>query len=162
MPALRRLLLAVAAMVGCAGAAFAQTNRLTVLTMSGFPLNVTTTSTNDFDAGSTALGSTGFSVDLASNAGGTFATRVTTVSVACAAPCPAGISNLQWRRADLGTWNTLTTTFVVVEQRTATFGGVNDPWGNTLFWRYLLTWTGSPPTPAQEFRIQMLLQTAAP
>jgi hypothetical protein len=72
------------------------------------------------------------------------------------------VGGLQWRRADLATWNTLTTAFVTVEARTATFNGANDPWNNAMFWRYVLTYTGTPPTAASEFRIQYQLQVTAP
>lgn len=154
-------LLLVAASVGSAHEASAQ-GRRTTLTLSGFPLTASTTTTDEFDNGFSALGSTSFTVDLTTNNNASFLNRRTTVSIACAAPCPAGSSNLQWRRADQATWNTLTTTFVTVEERVATFGGANDPWGNTLAWRYLLSWTGSPPTAAQQFRIQMQLITSAP
>jgi len=145
----------------------AQGNRRTTLALALFPLAVTSTSANDFDAGAVALGSTTFTVDLTTNAGmGGFSPRVTEVAVTCAAPCPnsgsLAVSGLQWRRNDLGTWNSLTTGYVVVETRTATFNGTNDPWSNTLQWRYVLSWTANPPTPATQWRVSMRLTVTAP
>lgn len=147
--------------------AAAQGNRRTQMTIAGFTLSATGTTVLDFDAGSVSLGSTTFNVDLTTNAGaGGFSPRVTRVSVRCNTPCPnsggLSLAGLQWRRADLGTWNTLTTAFVLVEQRTAAFNGTNDPWQNSMFWRYVLSYTGTPPTSATAFRIQYELQVTAP
>jgi hypothetical protein len=145
----------------------AQGNRRTNITTTGFPLATTSTSPADFDAGFVSIGSTTFTIDLRTNTGaGGFSPRVTTVNVQCAAPCPAtgttALSGLQWRRADLGVWNTLTTSYVLVESRTAAFNGANDPWQNTLEWRYLLSWTGTPPAAATDFYIRFELVVTAP
>jgi hypothetical protein len=150
-----------------ADAAHAQGNRRTVMTITGFPLTTTGTTVLDFDAGSVAVGSTNFDVNLTTNTGGGgFSPRVTTVRVRCNTPCPNSgtlpLTGLQWRRSDLGVWNTLTTAFVTVETRTATFSGLNDPWANSLFWRYVLTYVGTPPTAATAYRVQFQLQVTAP
>jgi hypothetical protein len=147
--------------------ATAQGNRRTQMTITGHPLTVTGTTITDFDAGSVAAGSTQVNVNLTTNSGGGgFSPRVTTVRVRCNTPCPnsgsLALSGVQWRRSDLAVWNTLTTAFVTVEQRTATFNGANDPWSNTVFWRYLLSYTGTPPTAATAFRVQYQLQVTAP
>lgn len=138
----------------------------TQLTVSGFPLTNTGPAVLDFEAGSVALGATDFSVNLILNFFGSFSPRVTTVAVRCNTPCPASgvapVASLQWRRSDLAAWNSITTSFVNIETRTATFSGTNDPWGNTLFWRYLLSYTGSPPTAATQFNIQYQLTVTAP
>lgn len=145
----------------------AQGNR-TRLTLSGFPLSVTSTSPADFDAGAVTLGTTSFTVDLTTNGGGGgFSPRVTTVQVQCRLACPNSgtlpVGSLQWRRADLGTWNTLTTSFVQVESRTAAYNGTNDPWSNSMVWRYVLSWTGRPPTTTDtQFRISYRLVVTAP
>ena len=34
-----------------------------------------------------------------------------------------------------------------MEQRPQTLNLVNDPWGNTIFFRMLLSWTADPPGP---------------
>lgn len=145
----------------------AQGNRRTNLTTTGFPIGATTTTPVDYDAEFVSIGSTSFTVDLRTNAGGGgFSPRETTVRVRCGTPCPASgtlaVSGLEWRRADLGAWNPLTTAFADVEERVATFNGANDPWSNSLFWRYALTWTGTPPTAQTQFYIEFQLQVLAP
>jgi hypothetical protein len=138
----------------------------TQLSVTGFPLTNTGPSLLDFDAGSVSLGSTTFTVNLTLNLFGNFSPRVTAVNVRCNPACPASgtlpLAGLQWRRADLATWNTLTTAFAPVETRTATFNGTNDPWSNSLFWRYQLSYTGTPPTAATQFNVQFQLQVTAP
>lgn len=165
----RRLLLALSliAAASAPGAAEAQGNRRTNLTTTGFPITATTTTPVDYDAGFVAIGSTTFTVNLTTNAGaGGFSPRVTTVRVRCGSPCPASgtlpVSGLEWRRADLGAWTPLTTAFADVEVRTATFNGTNDPWSNSIFWRYALTWAGVPPTAQTQYFIEFQLQVTAP
>lgn len=165
LPALRIGVAVLALVAGAAGGLDAQ-NRRTVLTISGLPLAAANPTATDFDNGSVSVGSSSFSVDLTTNAGGGFPVRVTTVQVRCQSPCPNSgtlpLASLQWRRADLGTWNTLTTTFVTVETRTATFGGTNDPWSNSVFWRYNLSWTTRPPVADTEYWIDFQLVVTAP
>lgn len=55
------------------------------------------------------------------------------------------IGDLQWRRSDLGTWNSITLTNAQVEQRVQVRNGQNDPWSNTIFFRMLLSWTTDGP-----------------
>jgi len=166
-PALRRVALLLAIVGLIAPELGAQGQRLSVLTLSGFPLTSTTTTVANFDAGFVSIGTTSFTVDLTRNAGGGgFSPRVTTVQVLCALPCPASGTlppgALQWRRADLGAWNAIGTTGALVETRTATFNGANDPWGNSVDWRYALSWTGTPPTDATQFNIAFELVVTAP
>lgn len=156
----RRCLLAAALLCG-ASAADAQ-NRRTVLDVTGLPLTVTSTSTTDFDAGSVTVGTVNFSVDLTTNAGGAFPTRVTTVQVRCGPTCAGAFDRLQWRRTDLPTWNTLSTTFVDIETRTATFDGVNDPWSNTIFFRHLLAYATDAPSGPTAYTLQFQLVVTAP
>lgn len=163
----RALIFLTAALLAAPTLLDAQGNRRTTLTTSGFAMTVNGASTTDYDAGAVSIGNTTFTVDLTTNSGGGgFSPRVTTVNVRCNTPCPTSgtlpLGGLQWRRNDLGTWNTLTTTFVLVESRTATFGGTNDPWNNTLVWRYALTWAGVPPTAATAYQVQFQLVVTAP
>jgi hypothetical protein len=162
--ALRILLLAVCTL-GVGRAARAQGLSFTRLEISGFPLTSTSTSPANFDAGAVIIGTTSFTVDLTFNLFG-FSPRITSVRVNCALPCPATgtlpVSGMQWRRADLAGWNTLTTTPTLIETRTAFFNGANDPWGNSLQWRYLLSWTGRPPAAASTFHIRFELVVTAP
>lgn len=161
------LLLVCIAVAGNATDLRAQGQRITRLDVAGFPLAVTSTLPTDFDAGFIALGLTTIAVDLTRNqGGGGFSPRVTTVNVRCATPCPASgtlpAGTLQWSRADLGAWNALTTTYALVESRTAAFNGDNDPWSNSIAWRYVLTWEGTPPAPDTQFFIQFELVVTAP
>lgn len=55
------------------------------------------------------------------------------------------LADLRWRRSDLATWNSITTTDVQVEQRVQVRNGLNDPWNNTIFFRMLLNWTTDAP-----------------
>lgn len=170
MPALGRAAgrgLAVALLALLPAMASAQGNRRTNITTTGFPLSVTQTTPTDYDAGFVTLGTTSFTVDLRTNNGaGGFSPRQTTVRVRCGGACPASgtaaLNRLQWRRADLGVWNPLTTAFVDVETRVATFNGANDPWSNSLQWRYTLDWASVPPAAATAFYIEVELQVTAP
>jgi len=76
------------------------------------------------------------------------AQRTTTVSVRSTSASLGGgkvIGDLQWRRSDLATWNSVTLTDAQVEQRIVVNKGLNDPWGNTIFFRMILNWTTDPP-----------------
>lgn len=55
------------------------------------------------------------------------------------------IADLQWRRSDLATWNSISLTDAQVEQRIVINKALNDPWGNTIFFRMALNWTSDPP-----------------
>jgi hypothetical protein len=74
--------------------------------------------------------------------------RTTTVSIRATSPTLGNgkpIGELQWRRSDLATWNSITITDAQVEQRLVINKGLNDPWGNTIFFRMLLDWTKDGP-----------------
>ena len=74
--------------------------------------------------------------------------RTTTVSIRSTSASLGGskvIGDLQWRRSDLATWNSITLTDAQVEQRIVINKGLNDPWGNTIFFRMLLSWTSDGP-----------------
>ena len=75
-------------------------------------------------------------------------TRTTTISIRSTSASLGGskvIGDLQWRRSDLATWNSVTLTDAQVEQRIVINKGLNDPWSNTIFFRMLLSWTGDGP-----------------
>lgn len=137
----------------------------TTLTVSGWPLAAASTSAAEFEAGSVALGSTAFTVDLVAT-NPPLTSRSTMVEVQCVPACPRSgtlpLAGLQWRRDDQATWTTLTTAYAIIETRTATFNGTNDPWSRTMLWRYALTWAGNPPTAVSEFRLRFRLTVAPP
>lgn len=83
-----------------------------------------------------------------SAAGGTGISHTSTVSVRSTAATLGGtkpISDLQWRRSDLSTWNSMTTTAAFVEQRTIVRRGTNDPWSNQIFFQMLLSFANDAP-----------------
>jgi hypothetical protein len=55
------------------------------------------------------------------------------------------LADLQWRRSDLVTWNSITTVNASVEARVQVRGNANDPWNNTIFFRLILRWATDPP-----------------
>jgi hypothetical protein len=66
------------------------------------------------------------------------------------------LADLQWRRSDLATWNSITTTDATVEARVVVRNGTNDPWNNTIFFRMLLAWTDDTPgTNTANYRITL-------
>ena len=74
--------------------------------------------------------------------------RTTTVSIRSTSASLGGgkvIGDLQWRRSDLATWNSVTLTDAQLEQRIVVNKGLNDPWSNTIFFRMLLQWTTDAP-----------------
>jgi hypothetical protein len=162
--ALGKFALAVGAFALATAPAGAQGGRRTFLYITGLPLTVTSTTAAEFEAGAVQIGTMTFTVDLTANRP-RFSPRSTTVEVRCAV-CPAsGTSDpagLQWRRGDLGTWNPLTTTFAFVEQRLAFWRGANDPWSNTISFRYVLDWATSAPAVATQFQLEFQLTVAAP
>jgi hypothetical protein len=89
----------------------------------------------------------------------TGASRTTTVSIrSTSADLGNGkvIGDLQWRRADLATWNSITLTDAQVEQRVVVRNVLNDPWNNTIFFRMVLNWTtDAPATYAANYQITL-------
>ena len=66
------------------------------------------------------------------------------------------IGDLQWRRSDLVTWNSITAINTQVEQRVQVRNGTNDPWTNTIFFRMLLAWsTDAPATHSANYSITL-------
>jgi hypothetical protein len=74
--------------------------------------------------------------------------RTTTISIRSISANLGGgkaIADLEWRRSDLATWNSITLTDAQVEQRVVVNKGLNDPWSNTIFFRMVLNWTTDAP-----------------
>jgi len=74
--------------------------------------------------------------------------RTTTVSIRSTSASLGGakvIGDLQWRRSDLATWNSISLVDAQVEQRIVINKGLNDPWSNTIFFRMVLNWTTDAP-----------------
>ena len=127
-----------------AGTAHAQIMTLTLTGGSpiAFPNPTETDYDNGFVAATTAMG---FTLDLFKGGGGA---RHGILSIRAASATMGGtkpIADMQWRRSDLATWNSLTTTDVQVESRAMVKNGLNDPWSNSVFFRTLLSWTVDGP-----------------
>ena len=157
----RRVVLLLLAGLATPATVLAQT---TTLSVAGFPLLFPTPTGADFVAGFIQSGTgTTFTVNATL---GVLTQRTTIVSVRCGTPCPATgtkpLASLQWSRQDLGTWQTLTTTDAFVEQRVVFRNALNDPWSNTLNWRFLLDWTGDPPSANTRFNIRFTLTVTVP
>jgi hypothetical protein len=99
---------------------------------------------------------TGMTFLINSTQGGS---RTTTVSIRSISANLGGgkvIADLQWRRSDLATWNSVTLTDAQIEQRVAVFRGLNDPWSNTIFFRMVLHWaTDAPATYSGTYQITL-------
>ena len=116
----------------------------TGLTLTGGTITFPTPTAADYIAGfvNSTTGVT-FTIDAQ-----TGASRTTTVSIrSTSADLGSGkvIGDLQWRRSDLATWNSIGLTDAQVEQRVVIRNVVNDPWNNTIFFRMVLNWTTDAP-----------------
>ena len=129
------------ALVLCASPLAAQR---TSLTLAGGTVTFAAPTAADYEAGyiDSPTGVT-FTIDAQ-----TGLARTTTISIRSAsASLGSGklIGDLQWRRSDLATWNSMTLTDAQVEQRVVVRNLSNDPWSNTIFFRMLLSWTSDGP-----------------
>jgi hypothetical protein len=89
---------------------------------------------------------TGVSYTLSATQGNT--SHTTTVSIRSTSANLGGgkvIADLQWRRSDLATWNSISLTDAQVEQKIMVRNVLNDPWSNTIFFRMILHWTTDAP-----------------
>ena|SRR5438105_7013162 len=116
----------------------------TNLTLAGGTITFPAPTAADYIAGfvNSATGAT-FTIDAQ-----TGASRTTTILIrSTSANLGNGkaIGDLQWRRSDLATWNSISLTDAQVEQRVVVRNGLNDPWTNTIFFRMVLNWTSDAP-----------------
>jgi len=89
---------------------------------------------------------TGVSYTLSATQGNI--SHTTTVSIRSTSANLGGgkvIADLQWRRSDLATWNSISLTDAQVEQKIMVRNVLNDPWSNTIFFRMILHWTTDAP-----------------
>jgi len=116
----------------------------TVMTLTGAVVFPAPTA-NDYAAGfvNSTAGVT-FTIDATAG----FDPHTTTVLIRSLSANLGGgkvIGDLQWRRADLATWTSMSVTNAQIEQRPQVRNALNDPWSNTIFFRMLLNWTTDPP-----------------
>ena len=117
----------------------------TTLTLSGNVITFPAPTATDFVNGYVYSSGVLFTVDATSNSGQANVTTIAIKSTSANLGNGKILADLQWRRSDLGTWNTITLANVNVETRSQTFNGANDPWSNTIFFRMKLTWTTDAP-----------------
>jgi hypothetical protein len=116
----------------------------TILTLAGGAVTFPAPTAADYSAGFVDA-ATGVTFTLNAQTG---ASRTTTIAIRSSSTNLGGgkvIGDLQWRRSDLATWNSITLLDSQVEQRVVVRGTTNDPWGNTIFFRMLLSWTTDAP-----------------
>jgi hypothetical protein len=123
----------------------AQGNPKTTLTLTGATITFPAPTVTDYINGY-VNSTTGVSFTLDATTGNQ--SHTTTVAIRASSLNLGNgkvLADLQWRRSDLATWNSITSTNVQVEQRVMVKGGLNDPWTNTIFFRLLLNWTTDAP-----------------
>jgi hypothetical protein len=127
----------------------------TSLTLTGGTITFAAPTAADYIAGFIDSG-TGVTFTLNSTNG---VQRTTTVSIRSISANLGGgkvIGDLEWRRSDLATWNSITLTDAQVEQRIMINKGLNDPWSNTIFFRMKLAWaTDAPATYSGTYQITL-------
>ncbi|HEX2601847.1 MAG TPA: hypothetical protein VHL32_06995 [Gemmatimonadaceae bacterium] len=132
---------AAIALALCASPALAQRTNLNV---SGGTVTFPSPTAADYVAGYvTAVAGVTFTINSQNGL-----TRTTTISIRSTSGSMGGgkvIGDLEWRRSDLATWNTMTLSDAQVEQRLVVNKGLNDPWSNTIFFRLKLNWTTDAP-----------------
>ena len=122
--------------------------RLTFLVTGGSPVAFPNATEAAYDAGFVgATAMLGISMDLLGGGGGGVS-RTGILSIRASSAVMGGtkpIGDLQWRRSDLATWNSLTTSNVVVQSMTMQRNTLNDPWTNSIAFRTLLSWSSDGP-----------------
>ena len=127
----------------------------TNLSLTGGTITFSAPTAADYIAGY-VYSTTGVTFTLDAQTG---ASRTTTVSIRSTSPGLGNgkaISELEWRRSDLATWNPITLADAQVERRIMIRNSTNDPWSNTVFFRMKLTWTSDAPgTYAANYQITL-------
>ncbi|HVT39051.1 MAG TPA: hypothetical protein VHE78_08395 [Gemmatimonadaceae bacterium] len=116
---------------------------VTKLALTGFNGNMGTAVLADFDQGfRDSPTSTTYTVTITARN----RIRTTTAYIRANAATMGGgksVSDCQWRRNDLGTWNALTTTDALVESKV--IQNVGTSWNNSIWFRCNLNWATDTP-----------------
>lgn len=116
-----------------------------VLTVTGGPVTLPTPVVADYNAGlvsdPTPLQ---YNVNIAGGPPNTLHTTTVSIRSNSATFGTLPLANLQWRRTDLVAWNAVTTTDVPVESQQISRNSGNN-WTNSILFRCLISWTGTPP-----------------
>jgi hypothetical protein len=147
-----------AALLALALAASPLTAQKSILTLAAGAVTFTAPTAADYVAGHVDA-PTGVTFTINAQTG---ASRTTTIAIRSSSANLGGgkvLGDLQWRRSDLATWNTITLTDAQVEQRIVVRGTLNDPWTNTIFFRMILSWTTDAPATYSANYVITLSQT---
>jgi hypothetical protein len=115
-----------------------------ILTLAGGTITFPSPTATDYIAGFVDA-PTGVSFTINAQTG---LSRTTTIAIRSSSANLGGgkvIGDLQWRRSDLTTWNSITLTDSQVEQKILIRNVSNDPWSNTIFFRMVLNWATDAP-----------------
>ena len=127
----------------------------TILTLTGGTITFPAPTGSDYIAGY-VNSATGVTFTVSAQTG---TSRTTTISIRSTSANLGGgkvIGDLEWRRSDLATWNTIALTDAQIEQRIVVRGVTNDPWNNTIFFRMILNWvTDAPATYSANYTITL-------
>lgn len=147
--------LAISVSIAMALAASPLAAQRTILTLTGGTITFPAPTATDFINGF-VNSATGVAFDVNSQNG---LPRTTTISIRTTSANLGGgkaIADLEWRRSDLAIWNSISLTDAQVEQRIVINKGLNDPWGNTIFFRMNLKWaTDAPATYSGSYTITL-------
>ena len=147
-----------AALLALALSASSLAAQKTILTPTGAAVTFTPPTAADYVAGHVDA-ATGVTFAITTQTG---TSRTTTIAIRSTSANLGGgkvLGDLQWRRSDLATWNSITLTDAQVEQRIVVRNGLNDPWSNTIFFRMLLSWTTDAPATYSANYVITLSQT---
>jgi hypothetical protein len=117
-----------------------------VLTVSGGPVTVPAPAVADYNAGFVVdPASLSYNVNISGGPPTALHTETVSIRATSGSFGTLGVGNLQWQRAGLLTWNSLTTSDATIESRTGITRNVGNNWTNSVQFRCLIGWTTTPP-----------------
>ncbi len=151
-----RLALVLAAGLSVAApSAHAQNTQLSIAGFNGAFGNSTVA---NFDAGFDQAGSN-ITVTVTSTSGAQSRRARVYISASAATIGSKPISDVQWQRTDLGVWNSLSTSLVLVDEQV--MGGTGATWSRNILLRILYPWATTP-AEALSGQVRFTLQVVAP
>ena len=117
-----------------------------VLTVTGGPVAIPAPAVADYNAGFVLdPAALSYNVNISGGPPTALHTEIVSIRSTSGSFGTLGVSNVQWQRSDLGAWNSLTTSDVTVESRTGITRNTGNNWTNSVQFRCLVSWTGTPP-----------------
>lgn len=118
-----------------------------VLTLTGGPVAIPAPAVTDYNAGMVLDGSAvSYNVNISGGPPNTLHTTTVSIRSSSGTFGPTALSNLQWSVNGSGVWQSMTTSDATVESRQISRNTGNN-WTNSLLFRCLVSWTGTPPSP---------------